>query len=155
MATFVTDAELKTRVSNVLQFADPSAMPPWWDDVITQANAAAYQDVYTGLIKRGFTIATVNAWDRAKEFQQDQGVFWSLLRGGATGAYGSGWEKLDRRKELELVMVTVNGVWQQPAGQPNPVETPFAQVGFGDVSRSDQMFNQDPNDQRLGQVSVF
>jgi hypothetical protein len=154
MATFLTDTELKATIANILQ-QDPAAMPSFWDDIITNANNAAYQDIYTNLVRRGFTIAQVVSWDRGKEFQKDIGTYWALLRGGALGAFGEGYKGLDRRKELEAVELTINGIWQQPGGIVGGLENTFAQIATGDYNTGTDMFVPDMQDLRRGQITQW
>ena len=153
MANPITDAELKNAVANILQ-VDPSGLPAFWDDLVSKANVAAYQDVYTGLVTRGFSIAQISGWDRMGEFVKDIGLYWSLLRGGALGSYGEGYKGLDRRKELDTVTVTVNGFWQQPGNTPPAnTETAFQEVNQGQQSTGTDLFSFDPNDVRAGQIT--
>lgn len=155
MAGFVLDSEVKDKVANILQFVNASAMPLFWDDIITNANLNAYQDIYGGLISRGFTIAVVNGWDRGREIQFDLAVFWALTRGGALGSYGDGINKLDRRKDIKDMMIMIGGVWQQPGGAVNPTENAFTQIGFGDTTTGTDLFLMDPQDSRIGHTTRF
>ena len=153
MPGFIPDSDLLQRVANVLQVGDPANLPGFWQDLVSNANAAAYQDIYTRLIARGFTIAQVAGWDRAVEFQRDIGLYWALLRGGAVGQYPDAYKGLDRRRELENVMVTINGVLQTAGGPPTPTEQPFTPIGFGQQDGSQSLFSLDPNDSRIGQIT--
>jgi len=155
MASFITDAYLKTRVADVLK-VDETTMPPFWDNHVHNGNVSAYQDLIGILTGRGFTQSQIAAFDRGAEYQESLGLYWALLYGGALGAYGEGWERLDRRKELQTVMVMAGGIWQLPGGLTGSVEQPFTPIGVGtqDVPGTD-LFSLDPADPRIGQVTQW
>lgn len=151
MTTYITDADLKASLASAVH-VDSSSLSPFWDDLVSKSNQAAYQDVVTGLMGRGFTFAQVNAWDRRVEFNEDIGIYWCLLRGGLTADYGEGWKNLDRRKELTSVFLTINGIMQNPGNQPGQPEFDFTPIGSGQQQTGNDLFGLDPTDPRLGQM---
>ncbi len=93
---------------------------PNWSGIIQAAQRSAYQDIVGRLIKRGFILAQIVSWDRGAEFELDLTKYWSLVNGGGLSGYDPTFIKmLDRRKELDDVMVSVNGVYIVP-GQTQP-----------------------------------
>lgn len=118
MPSFLTDAELKTSLAATLKVASGD-LPAYWDTLVTECNSAAYLDVRGGLLQRGFTSTQVDAWDRGKEFQRDIGLYWLLVKGAGLHEYDQKFVMLlDRRKELQTVIVELNGESHTPAGDP-------------------------------------
>lgn len=120
MPSFLTDAELKTSLAATIKVASGD-LPAYWDTLITECNSAAYLDVRGGLIQRGFTAVQADAWDRGKEFQKDIGLYWLLVKGAGLHEYDQKFVMLlDRRKELQTVLVEIaGGATQTPTGDPS------------------------------------
>jgi len=145
---FTTDAAVKTAVAALLKIGG-AALPDYWDAIIPSAHTAAYQDVLGRLLIRGFTKAQVDSWDRGAEFELDIACYWALARGGAYSDYGNETLRaLDRREELDTVLVFAGGIWIKPTGdQPGLITSagPSAEGG---------LFNfPDPEDPRLGKIT--
>lgn len=119
---FLTDAAMKQIVADSLK-VEIATLPTVWDRIVTGANATAYLDVRGCLLRRGFEATEIDAWDRGAEFQRDLGLYWSLVRGAGLHGYDDRWVgKLDRRKELEDVLVETSGAPQAPSFDPTGIE---------------------------------
>ncbi len=113
--SFITDAQLLQAVSDRLHQSGPGALPAWWSNVVTEANAGAYQTILGALLERGFSLAQVSAWDRGAEFQKAQGLWLAFSNGGCLDAIDlKELAMLNREKELCSVQVFAAGVWQRP-----------------------------------------
>lgn len=112
---FIIDAVLLDHVKGLLTVATLDLDTPW-TGIAHFANLAAYGQIRNALLKRGFSIAQVDAWDDGAEYQLDLGTFWALTKGGCTKDYDAKFiASLDRRKELPTVYVTRGGVPVVPA----------------------------------------
>lgn len=135
MSTFNTAAQITTALTKVLKMASESDLAPYYTDeggLIDQSLAAANAEVVGRLLARGFRYAEdVLLWDRAAELEKDICLYWCLLRGGAYGSVDPlALKSLDRRAELDTILVTVNNVWVQPAsGQPGTITTSGPRAG--------------------------
>jgi hypothetical protein len=144
--SYVTDAKLLQAVAGRLK-TTPSGLPAYYaDEIVPQANVAATQDILGRLLARGYTQEQIDVWDRRVEFAFALGVYYSLLNSGAyAGLDPKTMELLDRRKELDTILVFAGGVITQPVGnRPGLTATagPSAQGGI---------FNYpDPDDTTLG-----
>lgn len=131
---FVTADQLYDYVTGLLHKANPTVQQqaPFWRLITDTATSDAYGYIVRGLVSRGFGSASqVPLWDDGANFQKAIGAYLALNAGGALGAFDDKFlEKLDRRKELATVQVTINGQWQKPDGTGfSPLE-----VGTGRVS---------------------
>lgn len=105
--SFQTDAALKTAVAGRLKQSE-SDLPDYWDEIVSKANTAAYQEIVSRLTARGYSQAVINAWSRGNEFQHDIGLFWALVHGGGYSEADDRFiNKLDRRNELDTVLVEI------------------------------------------------
>ncbi len=121
---FNTLAYCLQATADLLKFKDVATMTssaPYWTDIITDAQTSAYQEIEGRLFKRGFILAQIVAWDRGAEFELSIMKYLSLVNGGGlSGNYDDRFIKmLDRRRELDDVMVSVAGVYIVP-GQSQP-----------------------------------
>lgn len=118
------DTDVLADLADVLKQA-AADLPDHWGRIVPRAHASAVQEIYGRLLNRGFTAAQVDAWDRVEEFERDLSLYWCLVRGGAYGQIDEAALKaLDRRKELDAVLLFINGVWVKPTGdQPGLVST--------------------------------
>jgi hypothetical protein len=88
-----------------------------WTELIDRSNKSAAFDIRAALIGRGFTDDQIEGWDRRVEFNEDLGLFWVFVRANLTGTYTDVMlNKLDRRKELKDMALTVDGVIITPGG---------------------------------------
>jgi hypothetical protein len=146
---FVSDADLKNFFAGCLK-KDPAELPNTvWDPLIRQANRSAYWEIVTKLGARGFSQAQADQWDRGLEFQNAIGAWWAFqLGGGLEGADDKFIAKLDRRKELEAIPITIGGVIAAP------VEN-FMPINFGVVDTDQDLFVIDPDDPRTGEPTQW
>lgn len=128
--SFNTASVIRTALAGVLKMKEGD-MPSYYETHIPAALNAAYYEVLGKLLARGFTQANILAFDRGAEFEKDIALFWCLVRSGAYAGFdGATLQALDRRKELETVLVFVSGVWIQPAsGEAGTVTTAGPSVG--------------------------
>jgi hypothetical protein len=116
---FLDDAALKSRLADVQQmFTGSAELQAWWTSIISDSNRAAYNDINTALLARGYTAAQIAAWDQGIDFQVDIGLWRALVKGGATKDWGpeskAYIDELDRRGELALAVITNGGVVVEP-----------------------------------------
>lgn len=128
-------------ISDTLQQAGVSNLPPQWSSIAQQNQARAYNMIVSVLSGRGFTAAQIAAWDRGTEFELDMAIFFSLQRGGslATSLDDKFLKTFDRRDELKEVIYTTGGSVADPqgtAGLPN----------VGDMDTSEDIFVLPPSD---------
>ena len=127
---FITSATLTQAIADRLKLANGVGdLQQWTYSIIADALTASYQEILGRLLRRGFTLAQANSFDRGAEFQNDLGVYYFWTR---TGIYGGNnvdaVKALDRRKELNSVIVFNAGVWVDP---------PQAAAGQAVVGRQD------------------
>ena len=148
--SFITNNQLLQAIADRLKLASTSELPAYWSSTIgPDANTAAYQEIVGQLLARGYSKSQVDAWDRGAEFQKSIGLFFALSNAGVYAGYDPETiENLDRREELERVIVTVSGEWVKPTGdKPGLITTagPSAEGGI---------FNfPDPNGEELGRYT--
>ena len=124
--SFLRDVDLLANLADRLKLGGAAELPDYWaSTIVPQANQSAYQEILGRLLRRGFTKAQIDLWDRGREFQQSLGVYFALVNGGAYQGYDTlTIDRLDRRCELDTVLVFVAGVWViPPAGNPGLVTT--------------------------------
>lgn len=157
---FITDATLQAYVAAALKKSVTdlttlaNGQPSYWPTLITQANLMAWGEISDRLIRRGWTIAQVNGWDRGAEAQTAMGLYFALRDGGALDGFSEVFinDKLryfdqnNPKNVLDNTLVTNGTVWQVPADSPGT-------VGTGPLDTSEDMFvlpdkSQDP---RIGQ----
>lgn len=118
---YLTDAQTLQAVADSLKAGGVDALlatAPQWSNINSEAHASAYQEIVGRLLNRGFTLAQIQGWDRGGEFELALTRFWALTNGGGLSAYDMDSVKLfDRRKDLDNVIVFVNGVFVNPTAQ--------------------------------------
>lgn len=135
--SFNTTSQLKARVAAQLKKAS-TELADYWDTIVEDALNAAYNEIVTVLSSRGYSSAQIADWDRGGEFEKDIGLFWALTKGaGLTGEDDRWINKLDRRKELETVSVTIDGEVVDPATA--------GDIGTGSMDTSWQTFTWNSN----------
>jgi hypothetical protein len=155
----LTDAAAKQFVQAALAKDDP--LLGWWDPLIANANAKAYNDIVACMTERGFSVAQVNAWDNLASFQADQIVYWAIMMAAVKEPDQYNLQAvamMDRRPELtgddkrgiKPCSLTIGGVFQDPANVQGQ-----AVVGAQDSGTSFFGVPEDPDDGRLGQVVDF
>lgn len=147
MATFITDAVLKTFVAGVLKKPeDDLNNTTYWNGTITIANQSATDEIKGRLAARGFTTAQIAAWDRVEEFNKWIGAYNALVAGGALESYDDRFVERFKRwlDELDTVAVLNNGTLQ--ASQ---------DIAEGPVNTEEDLFVVDDEDPRRGEVTRF
>lgn len=126
----VSDAVILARLTDILKLS-PAQMPSYWaDTIVPRSHLSGYQTVAGTLIRRGYTLAQVDAWDRLSEFESDMSLHFCLRDGGAYKAVDKATlEGLDRREELAEVIIFVSGVPVIPADSGNVT----MQIGTGRI----------------------
>ncbi len=138
---FNTQAVIKTAVAAVLKMAEAD-MPAYYDTHIPAAHNVAYYEVVGKLLRRGFRLnEDILLFDRGAEFEKDIAVYGTLMRSGAYASVDPAiLHALDRREELDSVLVFVAGVWcQPPSGMPGTTTTAGPRA-----ADADGVFNWDP-----------
>ena len=144
---FINDSQLKDELHSTLGKA-PGEMSSKWDNIVRRSNVSAYQDIVSRLVARGFSKAQVDLWDRGAEFNVDIGLYWCLVKGGGLEAYDDKFiNKLDRREELDTVLVTTSGVIVTPANG--------GDFGTGSFDTSSDLFVMDEDDGRRGEPTSW
>lgn len=140
LANFVTDAELKSAVKAALGVDDADTLPTLWDNIITNANRQATNNIYEGLCSQGFTVGQVATWEMATQYALDQGTYWALIRGAGLGAYsGQKMDHLDHREELRTkTVLVVDG----SATAVTPGESDVGGISFGTSTGGDAASDQ-------------
>lgn len=144
---WITDAELRGAMAHSLKVTDAGlAADAAWPDIITESNQSACDDITSILLGRGYTIGQIDLWDRRVEFNKDLGRYWSFVRGNCANTYSDVLiNKLDRRKDLEKVVIMTDGILILPGGGSageGPTDSPEDDIdGGGSVSGG--RFNQE------------
>lgn len=135
---FITTAELETEIAAALKLAAAADLQTFWDTVIARVNVSAYQEIVGQLIRRGYTKAVIDTWDRGAEFQRDLGLYFAFTSPQGAGAFDTKTlAQWDRRKELETVIVFVSGAPVKPTDPNSATEV----VGFGDRVETGGIFD--------------
>ena len=136
-AAFPTASEVKAAAQAVKTSA--GTFPSDSDEVVTAARRWAYGEILRRLVKQGYSMAQVNAWDLLWEFGRDL-CLWKLWKERIVSVQ-SDYEATDhvlhwdRREELDEVAVTTDGEVVTPDGGIG------AGVGYGDMTfGSDAIF---------------
>lgn len=155
---FLTDEQLASFVKDHVAKGAGASLQANWTSIVSQANAAAYNEILAAFASRGFTKAQIDLWDRGAEFERDIGAWWALTHNAAlfTDTYNAAsLAALDRRKELwgdpqnhmPPAPLLTDGVWVDPASK-------RGQVTFGTFREDDQLHGiEDANDSRRGQIT--
>lgn len=156
---FIDDTALTTALRDTLQLDSAKTLTAYWSTIITASNLAAYWEIVSALMERGYTKAVIDTWDRGAEFQRSLGLYWCLEHGAAMDSESVknvDVEKFDRRlelcgdaeKKIKPVAVTVAGVLKDPT-------TTYGQMVSGKFDTTDDLFVVDPDDSRRGVPTEF
>lgn len=118
--------EVKTELAHMLGLSDASEVEARYDSILLQSIDEGHQEIVSALTGRGYTVAQIDTWDRRARFNVDLALFWSLTKGVINQLPFETIKQLDRRKELETLIPTVDGV-------PIPIdpEAILGGIGFG------------------------
>ena len=157
---FVTDTDVLQSLAEALH-KDVGDLQPFWINydssgnivggVVPQQHAAAYNEIFERLLRRGFTPAQIVTWDRGGEFELAIAVYLCLTHGGAADPPQYDKALLDvlgqYRDKLDTLIVSSAGVWLVPGDTPGNIQ-------FGPLETMFDLFGQtvDPCDPRIGQV---
>ena len=146
---FKTDQDIRNRLAGLLK-QEQDQVPGYWDPIVSDSNAAGYNEIVTKLVARGYSKAQVDAWDRGAEFEIDIALFWCLVKGAGLHGYDDKFiNKLDRRAELDEVDVLIDGKLVDPAGVAGD------QWGWGLQETSNERFSFDADDANLDTPTVW
>lgn len=116
---FLPDTDIQTALAAILKTASFGDLPNFWTVIVQNAHPQAFNDIQTALLRRGFSVAQVQAWDQGPYFERTQTLYWCLVNGAGLHNYDPKYiVMLDRRRELPTVEVTNGGIWQAPAITP-------------------------------------
>lgn len=107
---WISDDQLKQKLADILQ-VDVADFDSIKSSTITDSNNAAWNDILSILVARGYTMAQVDAWDQRVVYNTDIAMFWAFVKGRLPIADGTMQvDKLDRRKELLEMVLLIGGV---------------------------------------------
>lgn len=119
MATFITDAALKTAIASGNAQASSSATPGHLNDAAPAANTAAYNRIRSVLFNRGFTAAQIAAWDEGEDWNTRVGVvmaFWAVSKGDEDRGEPFRREYESLMEELKDAAIIIGGEMVNPSG---------------------------------------
>ncbi len=134
VTVFISSFVLQQAVADRLKLAGVSTLPDHYlTSILPDALNGSYQEILGRLMARGFTKEQVDSFDRGAEFQRAIGIYLALVNGGVyAGMDPETMKCLDRRKELDSVLVFNAGIWIKPVGnQPGLVVTAGASAQGG------------------------
>lgn len=156
---WVTSDEIKDYVGAALKRAGLE-LKPEWDIPVERARKRAYWTIIDSFIKRGYSKAQIDQWDRGEEFQADLATYFSLLWMGVLNPDATSQnilKEVDRRPELvqdedmndiTLAILTIGG--ELVTG-----DVDYGQVRHGALDTSSDYFGRMPGseeDSRVGDV---
>jgi hypothetical protein len=109
-AYFTNLDEVKTELAHMLGLSEASEVEERYDTIIDQSIQEGYEEIVSSLAARGYSITQIESWDRRARFNIDLALFWSLTKGVISQLPFETIRQLDRRKELESLTPTVDGV---------------------------------------------
>jgi hypothetical protein len=127
-----TAAQIHTALSALLKIADETTMASYWNSICAAAATFAQQEVQGRLYRRGLAMADIANFDRLYEVTLDLGLWKSVMMGGLYAQFDpSAMKALDRREDLDTMLLFVNGVWTQPHVGPHLASTGPLMQGYG------------------------
>ena len=133
-AAWLTDAQIKSDLKNMLAKKSTATISDRWDGIITRANGRAKSDILKVLRASGYSTTNINGWDYLSEHHSMQSLFWCLTMGTALhNLEYSEVKVLDCRKDLkELDTLDINGEEVEPGDRDDVI-----QEGGADFTGSD------------------
>lgn len=111
---FLTDGQITQSVADLLK-QQVSSLPSNYANLITEAHAAAYNEMVGRLLRRGYNTTQINAWDQGTFYERMISLYFILVNVAGTFGYDDRWVKqYDRRADLDTVLVSVGGVFIVP-----------------------------------------
>lgn len=161
MPGFIDDQALQKYVAAVLHRSGVAVttdvqQSTFWPAIVSQANLAAYNEIFDRLIRRGWTPAQIAAWDRGAEVQTAIGAFNAVRDGGFLDQVQTAilenlkryFDETNPKNVLDNTLVTNSQQWQIPGDAPGT-------VGTGALDTSQDMFVMPgpQDDPRIGQIT--
>jgi hypothetical protein len=144
------DTQILAFVADMLKVAVANLPGYYAASLVPRGHLSGYQEVLGILLRRGFTMAQALGFDRLGEFEQSLSLFFILSDAGTYRRVDDRTlEALDRRKELETVVVFINGLPVAPLDASDATDL----AGQGDLDTSQDLFVMDSDDPRIGQVT--
>ncbi len=155
--SFVTDADVKAYVKDLVVKATTEDLAAYWDSIISVSNAAAYRFIVTYWASKGYIGSQIAQWDFREDFQKQLAGFFSCSRvyelypadyGGQLQAFRDPRKDLlgDTQLGLEPQPLIIGGEFADPEGARGG-------VSFGPYSTEDDLFLLGADDSRLGQTT--
>jgi hypothetical protein len=131
---FLTDAALLNDLADTLQKPE-GTLQLFWQNILPQEHLKAYQWLVSTMLRKGFLLTQVVGWDMGQFYERDLTLYFTLRRGAALQPVDDRLlGTMDVRKEVEeLQVLSVGGVFQDPAGT-------AGQVGSGAYDTSGDVF---------------
>lgn len=139
MATWITDAALKTAIALADAQASSSALPAHLAGAAASANVAAYNRIRSVLFNRGFTSAQIAAWDEREDWNTRVGVvlaFWSASKGDEDRGEPFRREYESLMEELQDAAIIIGGEMVNPTGA-------GTRVSYGDYDTGSDIHTMD------------
>lgn len=155
MPGFISNQTLQSYVAAVLHRAGAAVttdvtQSTFWPSIVAQANQSAWGEILDRLIRRGFTVTQINAWDRGAEVQTQIGCYNALRDGGCLENFSETFLRNMMRyfdptiegNILDNTLVTNSQQWQTPGDTPG-------NIGTGPLDTTEDMYvmptpSQDP-----------
>lgn len=139
MATFISDADLKTAIATGDAQASSSANPTHLTNAAASANVTAYNRIRSVLFNRGFTAAQIAAWDEGADWNTRVGVvlaFWAVSKGDEDRGEPFRREYESLMEELEKTAIIIGGEIVNPTGA-------GTRVSYGDFDTESDIHTMD------------
>ena len=124
---WVPDALLVADVARFIGVDDPAELAERWQVICQRANALAQAELTGVLAAKGYSAATIAAWDFRRDYVLDYGTYLAVCKGQPDKAAEA--EPLNRKKELEAAAVIIAG--GVPVGPASPADTDVGGIGHG------------------------
>ncbi|MCS7168209.1 MAG: hypothetical protein RMI91_04745 [Gemmatales bacterium] len=116
---FPEQREQIRQIAAIVVHRDPDDWPQAWNLLIDHARFTAWQDIVGQLTARGYSRQQIEQWDNCAEFLRDLTLYWVLTIAAAfTTVPETVLRRLDRRRELKTVQLTVQGQCVTPTEPP-------------------------------------
>lgn len=133
---WVTNTELLTGVAHFIGCDDIADLAPRWTTICARANALSQAELTGVLAAKGYSAATIAAWDFKRDYVLDYGIYLAICKGQPDKAAEA--EPLNRKKELEAAAVIIAG--GSPVGPASPADTDVGGIGYGTTTtRRDEL----------------
>lgn len=103
---FATDAQIKTRLGNIISDDNIAAVEAKWDSLIGQKNTDARQEITAILVGRGYTITEIERWASQLSMHLDLAI-WMIVQDvfvTSSDIELDRFDYLDRRESMKAVL---------------------------------------------------